>query len=144
MMGWCQDQKAHQPGSDSFKRLCLSTDRGRIYFILMLTFHLCLEVGTSTPALEWGKGDTLIRCNMWGCTKTNSVTGLPRGQWWGICLAIQETWAQFLVQEDPTCCGAAMPVCHNYWARERQQEKPLQSEVHMATRDYPLALPLSK
>ena len=25
-----------------------------------------------------------------------------------------QVWA--LVQEDPTCCGAAKPVCHNYWA----------------------------
>ena len=22
--------------------------------------------------------------------------------------------AQSLVQEDPTCCGATMPMCHNY------------------------------
>ena len=24
------------------------------------------------------------------------------------------TWVQALVQEDPTCCGATKPVCHNY------------------------------
>ena len=29
---------------------------------------------------------------------------------------MQGTWARALVQEDPTCCGAAKPVCHNYWA----------------------------
>ena len=23
-------------------------------------------------------------------------------------------WVRSLVQEDPTCCGAAKPVCHNY------------------------------
>ena len=26
------------------------------------------------------------------------------------------TWVQALVREDPTCCGATKPVCHNYWA----------------------------
>ena len=29
-------------------------------------------------------------------------------------LAIQETQVQSLVWEDPTCCGATKPVCHNY------------------------------
>ena len=23
---------------------------------------------------------------------------------------------QALVREDPTCCGATKPACHNYWA----------------------------
>ena len=30
--------------------------------------------------------------------------------------AMQGTRVQALVQEDPTCCGAAKPVHHNYWA----------------------------
>ena len=30
------------------------------------------------------------------------------------------TWVWALVREDPTCRGAAKPVCHNYWAREPQ------------------------
>ena len=29
---------------------------------------------------------------------------------------MQETPVWFLVQEDPTCCGATKPVCHNCWA----------------------------
>ena len=37
-------------------------------------------------------------------------------QWLGICLLMQGTWVQALVQEDPTCCRAARPVCHSYWA----------------------------
>ena len=37
-------------------------------------------------------------------------------QWLRIHLPMQGTWVQALVQEDPTCHGAAKPVCHNYWA----------------------------
>ena len=33
-----------------------------------------------------------------------------------ICLPIQGTQVQSLVQEDPTCHGATKPVRHNYWA----------------------------
>ena len=29
-------------------------------------------------------------------------------------LSMQEKQAQSLVQEDPTCCGATKPMCHNY------------------------------
>ena len=29
---------------------------------------------------------------------------------------MQETQVWSLVQEDPICCGAPKPVCHNYWA----------------------------
>ena len=35
-------------------------------------------------------------------------------QWLGIRLPIQGTRVRALVQEDPTCCRAARPVCHNY------------------------------
>ena len=37
-------------------------------------------------------------------------------QWLRIRLPMQGTRVQALVQEDPTCCGATKPVCHNYWA----------------------------
>ena len=33
-----------------------------------------------------------------------------------IHLAMQTTLVQSLVGEDPTCCGASKPVCHNCWA----------------------------
>ena len=29
-----------------------------------------------------------------------------------ICLGMQRTWVQSLVQEDPTCCGVAKPKHH--------------------------------
>ena len=31
-----------------------------------------------------------------------------------ICLPLQGTWVQSLVQEDSTCCGATKSVRHNY------------------------------
>ena len=37
-------------------------------------------------------------------------------QWLRICLPMQGTQVQALVQEDPTCCGATKPMHHNYWA----------------------------
>ena len=37
-------------------------------------------------------------------------------QWLRIRLPLQGTWVRALVREDPTCCGATKPVCHNYWA----------------------------
>ena len=35
-------------------------------------------------------------------------------QWLRIHLPVQRTRVQSLVQEDPTCCGAAKAMCHNY------------------------------
>ena len=35
-------------------------------------------------------------------------------QWLRICLAMQGTWVQSLVQEDPTCQGATQTRHHNY------------------------------
>ena len=37
-------------------------------------------------------------------------------QWLRIRLLVQGTWVRALVQEDPTCRGAAKPVHHDYWA----------------------------
>ena len=37
-------------------------------------------------------------------------------QWLRIHLPVQVTRVPVLVREDPTCCGATRPVCHNYWA----------------------------
>ena len=37
-------------------------------------------------------------------------------QWLRIRLPRQRTWVRALVREDPTCRGAAKPMCHNYWA----------------------------
>ena len=35
-------------------------------------------------------------------------------QWLRICLPMQETQVQSLVQEDPTCCRTTKPECHNH------------------------------
>ena len=43
-------------------------------------------------------------------------TSLVSPQWLRIRLAVQGTRVRALVREDPTCRGAAKPVCHNYWA----------------------------
>ena len=50
-------------------------------------------------------------------------------QWLRLCLPMQGTRVRSLVWEDPTCCGATRPVCHNYWdcasgACAPQQERP--------------------
>ena len=37
-------------------------------------------------------------------------------QWLRIRLPMQGTRVPALVREDPTCCRATKPVCHNYWA----------------------------
>ena len=37
-------------------------------------------------------------------------------QWVRICLPMQGTQIQSLIQEDPTCLGATEPMHHNYWS----------------------------
>ena len=37
-------------------------------------------------------------------------------QWLGVRLPMQGTRVRALVREDPTCCGEAGPVHHNYGA----------------------------
>ena len=39
----------------------------------------------------------------------------PVVQWLGICLPMQGTQIQSLLQEDYTCGWATNPMCHNYW-----------------------------
>ena len=68
-------------------------------------------------------------------------------QWLRIHLPMQGTQVQASVWEDPTCCGATKPMCHNYWAcaleptsrsywahapraRAPQREKPPQWKAH--------------
>ena len=41
---------------------------------------------------------------------------LPCGPVVRVCLPMQGTWVWSLFQEDPSCCRAAKPVCHSYWA----------------------------
>ena len=53
------------------------------------------------------------------CIINNIHLKISRGtslvaQWLRICLPMQGTRIQSLVQEDPTCRGTTKPVCHNY------------------------------
>ena len=45
-------------------------------------------------------------------------------QWLRICLPMQGTQVQALVWEDPTCCRAAKPMHHNYWACALEPASP--------------------
>ena len=49
-------------------------------------------------------------------------------QWLRICLPMQGTWVQALVQEDPICRGATKPASHNCWACVLQLLKPARLE----------------
>ena len=51
---------------------------------------------------------------IWNLKKKNSSGTSLVAQWLGICLSMQGTQVRSLVWEDPTCRGAAKPVCHNY------------------------------
>ena len=63
-------------------------------------------------------------------------------QWWRVCLPMQEPQVRSLIWKDPTCCWAAKPVDHNYWACALepgscnywacapQRQKPPQWEAH--------------
>ena len=48
-----------------------------------------------------------------GSIKTSFGTSLV-AQWLKICLPMEGTWVQALVQEDPTCHRATKPVRHSY------------------------------
>ena len=97
----------------------------------------------------------------WKQARTSLVAG-----WIRIQLSMQGIRVQSLVQEDPTCHGAAKPIYLNYWActpepeslnrwaqvlqllklcRALQQEKPLQGEAHAPQLDgSPCSLRLQK
>ena len=59
------------------------------------------------PPLSNSAG-TSIKMAIWG---TSLVA-----QWLSIHLPMQGTRVRSLVREDPTCCRATKPVCHNHWA----------------------------
>ena len=50
--------------------------------------------------------------------------------WIGICLPMQETWVQSLVQEDAKCCRATNLMSHNYWAHALQKSHLNERPVH--------------
>ena len=47
-------------------------------------------------------------------TLKNKIGASLVAQWLRIRLPMQGTWVRALVQEDPTCRGAAKPVHRNY------------------------------
>ena len=55
-------------------------------------------------------------------------------QWLRICLPMQGTQVWVLVREDPTCCGATKPVCHNYWGWVPQLLKPARLEPELCNK----------
>ena len=84
--------------------------------------------GKETVHHKRGKGDNLRRNSLrklegerskakWGiCLRKGYVGTSLVAQWLRILLPVQGTRVRALVWEDPTCRGAAKPVCHNYWA----------------------------
>ena len=68
-----------------------------------------------------GKGTNARWCGK-TCISVNLTLSLRKwgaslvAQWLRIHLPTRGTRVRALVQEDPTCCGATKPVCHNYWA----------------------------
>ena len=58
--------------------------------------------------------DTAARILYKTTFKSNSSRASLVVQWLRICLPMQGTQVQALVQEDPTCLGATKPVHHNY------------------------------
>ena len=49
--------------------------------------------------------------------RTSTLGASVVTQWLRICLPMQGTWIWFLIQEEPSCCRANTPICHNYWAQ---------------------------
>ena len=96
---------------------------------------LSLTLGAGFVGVNIGK----VSAVQWvKCINDTSVNrkklGLP---WWlRIHLPMQETWVWSLVWEDPTCCGAAEPVSHNFWSPHSracalQQEMPPQWDARV-------------
>ena len=73
--------------------------------------------------------ETKLKCITWNWGWKIGHGASLVAQWLRICLPMQGTRVRALVWEDPTCCGAAEPVSHNYWAWASgacalQQERP--------------------
>ena len=62
------------------------------------------------------KGLLLAKSGTIWATKINDTGISLVAQWLRTGLPMQGTRVRALVWEDPTCCGATNPVCHNYWA----------------------------
>ena len=80
----------------------------------MLTDHL-LTPPNDPQEIPLGKADFSWLTDSSYLKSDNGRASLV-AQWLRICLPMQGTWVRALVQEDPTCSGAAEPMHHNYRA----------------------------
>ena len=72
-------------------------------------------------------------------TRLSSFTSLQLVvQWLEMCLAMQGTWVQFLLWEDPTCCRTAKPTSQNYWAHVPHPLKPAHPRASALKQEKPL------
>ena len=105
--------------------------------------QLCTRTWTDCELRRWptlrvrtiGSKGVKRDCLWLDFLKQNAGASLV-AQWLGIRLPMQGTRVRALTWEDPTCCGAAKPMCrnywacaleaasHNYWARVPQLRKP--------------------
>ena len=93
-----------------------------------------------TVLIKGNERDLTTICNIQWLIKNTTIGTSLGAQWLRICLPMRGTWVWALVREDPTCCGATKPVCHNYracalepvshnyWARVPQLLKPVHLE----------------
>ena len=70
------------------------------------------DEGKGHSGCAWAKDQTSLKKRYQGRPEGTSL----EAQWLRICLPMQGTRVRALVREDPTCRGAARPVCHNYRA----------------------------
>ena len=87
--------KSPLPLAEDFKSQCLTTSSS---FFCFFFFPLLRVTHLRTKAIKSKQWASLV------------------AQWWRTRLSTQETQVQSPVWEDPTCCGATMCMCHNYWA----------------------------
>ena len=85
----------------------------------MTWFHVIISIIRTKKVSSWLKNDEIGNMIVYGWKRK----ALPKKWYWGlpwwlsgrrICLPVQETWVQSLVQEDPTCHRKAKLMCHNY------------------------------
>ena len=84
-------------------------------FIYLSTFGFCPHAHTCK---QLSSVDTWVAaghlCNV--ATSRLSSWDFPGGTVVKNPPTMQGTWVRALAREDPTCCGATKPMCHNYWA----------------------------
>ena len=100
-------------------------DRNLLIPTLMANDDPQAQSGPACVFMVWELGMDFTFLKGW--TGTSLVA-----QWLRILLPMQGTRVWALVPEDPTCCRATRPVCHNYWACALD---PVLSSLCSATRE---------